>query len=138
MGWLVLALVGALACGCSEDELKLTRTEQQRLSLDADTGRLLVQGRSAYTSGQFAQALALADSAAVRAPSLADVPFMRGLILTKLYRFDEAAAAYQLALEHDRDYEGAHYNLGNNAFFLGQNREALNHYGAERRLLARR
>jgi len=77
------------------------------------------------------RALMLLDSAAVLAPSYARIHFLRGDVLSTLYRFDEADEAFTRVLGLDPKYPSAAYRMGNNAFFLGQNRKALVHHYRE-------
>ncbi len=78
--------------------------------------RLLQEGDEALKRHDFERAFALADSAAVRAPGLADIPFFRGRIYTELAQSHEADTAYRKALAIRPTYPGGWNNLGNTAF----------------------
>ncbi len=80
-------------------------------------------------------ALEILDSLATSSYPL--VHYLRGRVLSDLFRFDEAASAYEAALDADPRYRNASYQLGNNAFYIGQNRVALRHYEQEERNLHR-
>lgn len=135
---LLFILLAALGAGCtrgSGDEA-LSITEQQRRTVDPQVARLLYDGQQAFQREAYSRALALTDSAARYAPDLADVHFLRGRSLSKLYRLDQAKAAFHTVLALDPAYRGAWFNLGHNAFVLGQNREALAYYQHEQDGLA--
>ncbi len=84
---------------------------------------------------EYVAALDILDSLA--SSSYPPVHYLRGRVLSELFRFDEAASAYEAALEADPRYRNASYQLGNNAFYIGQNRVALRYYGKEERNLRR-
>lgn len=96
---------------------------------------LLGQARQAYSQGAYADALALADSAAPFLPHRPEVPFLRGLVLAELYDYPASDAAYQQALARDPAYRSVRYNRGHNAFLQSAYREALRHYRDEEQLL---
>jgi tetratricopeptide (TPR) repeat protein len=96
---------------------------------------LLGQAQRAYRQGAYATALALADSAAPLVPQLAEVPFLRGLVLAELYDYAGSDAAYGHAIALNPAYRSVRYNLGHNAFLQNAYREALRHYRAEEHLL---
>ncbi len=128
-----LILMAGCTAGSGEDDL--TVTERLRRTLPAQVGQFLREGQQALGMGQYTRALTLADSATTHAPDLADGYYLRGLALSSLYRFEAADTAFTQALLCDPQYHGAHFHLGNNAFFLGRNRDALRHYRAEREAL---
>lgn len=96
---------------------------------------LLWEFQDAHSLGRFVYALALLDSATALTPALARLHFMRGELLTKLYRFEEADEAFAEVLRHSPRHLGVEYRRGNNAFFVGQTRRALGHYFSEWALL---
>ena len=91
-----------------------------------------------YQLGNYAAALALADSAARYAPEFADVPYLRGHLYTALNRYDVAETAYRRVLELDPDYLGVRFRMGNNAFEQRRYQDALALYQQERRLIEKR
>jgi len=100
---------------------------------------MLVQSQNALSEGGLQTALALVDSAAQRAPRLPDAHFQRGRVLAELRRFEESNEAYRRVLDLDPHYEGARYNLGNNAYRQQAYQRAVRHYrrGLERHPSAR-
>ena len=102
---------------------------------DAGTREGLWQVQRALDRSEHLVALDILDSLA--ASSYPVVHYLRGRVLSDLFRFDEAASAYEAALESDPRYRNVSYQLGNNAFYVGQNRMALRHYGQEARHLRR-
>lgn len=98
---------------------------------DPRARELLWDIQRAQKGNNYTGTLALIDSALVVAPRYPSLYFTRGQLLTKLYRFDEAQAAFEKALELHPRYVGAAYHLGNNAFFVGRNRDALRYYWQE-------
>ena len=93
--------------------------------------RLLQEGDEALKRHDFERAFALADSAAVRAPGLADIPFFRGRIYTELAQSHEADAAYRKALAIRPTYPGGWNNLGNTAFRQQKYSEAIQYFRRE-------
>ena len=61
---------------------------------DPEIARLMLQAESAFRSGYYNAAIAIADSAISLNPKLADIYFLKGRVLTKLSRFAEAEDAY--------------------------------------------
>ena len=92
---------------------------------------LLWEIQEAFDRQLYTQALTLLDSVVVLAPDYPRVHFLRGEVLSTLYRFDEAEVAFSKVLEIDPTYPGADFRKGNNAFFLGNNRQALELYQME-------
>ena len=109
-----------------------SRTEEARRNADPKAVEFLINAQGAYEAGYYNGALILTDSAARYAPELADIPFLRGRILTTMRQFEQARAAYEETLERDPAYPGVYFNLGNTAFLHGQAREALNFYRKEK------
>ena len=124
----VAALVIVLS-GCSAE----TNGEADRV--DPRAAALVERMQAAYDRSDWNAALALADSASAISPDLADVSFTRGLILTKMRRFDEAREAFERVLAVDPAYRKAWYNLGHNALLQRKYREALVSYEKERALV---
>lgn len=102
---------------------------------DPGVRELLWDIQRAQQGNDYTGTLALVDSALLVAPRYPSLYFTRGQLLSKLYRFDEAQAAFEQALELDPGYVGAAYHLGNNAFFVGRNRDALRYYWQEHALI---
>lgn len=98
---------------------------------DPRARELLWDIQRAQQGNNYTGTLALIDSALVVAPRYPSLYFTRGQLLTKLYRFDEAQEAFEQVLELHPGYVGAAYHLGNNAFFVGRNRDALRYYWQE-------
>lgn len=89
------------------------------------------QMQRAYNQGAYQAALVYADSAARYAPDVPDIPYYRGLVYTRLNRFDLSEPAYRKALDLDPTYRAAWFKLGNDAFLQGQYHEALRRYRKE-------
>ena len=129
----LIVLAGMLVAGCGgPDRQGPSASALQRQNLDPRARTFLWDVQQAQQRQDFNQALALIDSAAHYAPDFADIFFLRGRVLTKLYRFNQAQAAFERVLELDPTYRSAAYNMGNNAFLLGRNREAIKHYQREK------
>lgn len=108
-----------------------TGTAMSRRSADKETVSLLIQSQHALEQGVLQTALSLADSVVERAPRLADAHFQRGRVLSELKRFDEAEKAYRTVLSLNPEYQGAWYNLGNNAYRQQNYDEALRYFQKE-------
>jgi tetratricopeptide (TPR) repeat protein len=122
----VLVVLGGLAaCGRGEPP------PEDAQPMGPIVERLLRLGTEALQQHAFVQAFAFADSAAVRAPDLADIPFLRGRIYAELARLDEAEAAYRQALTIRPDYPGGWHNLGNTAYRQQKYSEAIQYYHHE-------
>jgi tetratricopeptide (TPR) repeat protein len=132
-GFFVVVLAAIAAGGCASREAGPVPEP-----LSAEAGALLERAQQALDHGAFGYALALLDSVSVRAPAAPDVAFTRGLVLTKLRRFEEAENSFRSALELDPEYGGAWYHRGHVAFLQEQFRSALAHYRQEQRLLEKR
>lgn len=125
-------LIGMLliaTAGCSR--------ESGRTSDEADprAAEIVERMQAAYDRGDWSTALALTDSAEEIDPRLPDAPFTRGLIYTKLKRYDDARMAYERALEVEPSFRRAWYNIGHNAFLQRKYQEALLYYEKERELI---
>lgn len=122
-GWMPVLLVGAvLAAGCGRPEPE---------PLDPATRALLAEAEQALEAQAYDRALALADSAARRAPGAVEPAFLQGLVHSRLLRWEEAAAAYRRVIARDPGFPGVWNNLGNNAVWQGSYREAVGYYRAE-------
>lgn len=121
---LILALV--VACESSREEV-----------VSPAVRTLLWDFQNAYERSQYTRALALLDSAVLYAPQYARLHYLRGDVLSTLYRFDEADASFARVQEIDPRYPSAAYRRGNNAFFVGQTRQALGHYYREQKVVGR-
>ncbi len=92
--------------------------------------------QEAYEDQDYIHALTLLDSLLQRLPDYAQLHNLRARVLSSLYRFDEAEAAYAQARKLAPNLKGVAYAMGSNAFFRGQFRSALNHYQSEIALLS--
>lgn len=133
--FLCAVLLGAAVLGgCASQEQQMTKTERQRLVLDPKVQRFLLESQAAFEDGNYVVAIALTDSAEKMAPDLADIHFMRGRIYTEMNRLDVANAAYEVVLETDPQYRGAHMNLGINHARRGDLRDAIKRFRQEEAL----
>jgi tetratricopeptide (TPR) repeat protein len=138
-GFVAAGIVGSLilliaACGPRDTRDGLSITERRRLTVDPRVGPFLLEAQQAYERGVYEMALAFTDSAERLAPDLADLHFLRGAVYTQLNQLPIAEAAYEVVLELDPAYPGAHYNQGLNASRRGKLRDAVTHFEAERSL----
>jgi len=85
-------------------------------------------------AGRFAELAALSDDAVVHCPASAPIHFNRGVALDQLERLPEAVASYEQSLTLDPTLADAHYNLGRLLEQLDDQRGALRHFSAYRRL----
>jgi tetratricopeptide (TPR) repeat protein len=85
-------------------------------------------------SGRYAELLRLSDSALEHCAGSALVHFNRAVALDHLERLDEAAASYKRSLALDPTLADAHFNLAQLHQQAGDERGALRHYNAYRRL----
>jgi len=85
-------------------------------------------------AGRFAELAALSDDALVHCQASALIHFNRGVALDQLERLSEAVASYERSLALDPTLADAHYNLGRLLEQLGDQRGALRHFSAYRRL----
>lgn len=128
----VMMVCGLLIAGCGSRDSVPSRTESKRKTVHPKAEAFIVRGDRAMKAGNYASALALADSAEKYAPGLADVPFLRGLLLAEIYRYEEARVSFERVLELDPEYEDAHFNLGLLAFQMEEYEYALEQFEAER------
>jgi len=119
--------------GCKPRQKEPDITPQQ-IFVAKITMSLLKESELALERRDYLTALALADSAGKYTPNLPSVHFLRALILEKLYRFEESQDAYEKILLIDPYYRGARFNMGNNAFRIGQFRKAIGLYRKEQEI----
>ncbi|NML44611.1 tetratricopeptide repeat protein [Ramlibacter sp. G-1-2-2] len=85
-------------------------------------------------AGRFIDLVRLSEAALENCPQSALLHFNHGVALDHLERLDEAAAAYERSLELDPNLADAHFNLAQLRQQAGDERGALRHYSAYRRL----
>lgn len=138
--WIVSTMLGGAllaTSGCGPDE------PASRRELDPQGATLLAQAQRAYLRGGYERALALLDSAEAFVAETPDLWFLRGVVLTEMYRFDESDEALQHARDLDETFRSVRFNLGHNAFLQSavfarnEYRTALRYYRDEERLLRR-
>ena len=91
-------------------------------------------------AGRYAEVVGLSDEAARHCRLSADLAFIlfnRGIALDHLERLPEAVASYEASLALDPTLADAHYNLGRLRDQLGDQRGALRHFSAYKRLQRR-
>lgn len=114
-----------LVAGCENEQASNVS------SLDAGTQQNLDDAQSAMEAGSFGMALMFADSAIAKQPRVADTHFMRGQVLLKAQRFEDAKEALNRVIQLNADYPSAWFNLGNVAFIERQYSEAIDAYDQE-------
>lgn len=85
-------------------------------------------------AGRYSELLRLCDAALTHCPDAALIHFNRGVALDQLHRPEGAAASYERSLELDPGLADAHYNLAQLHQQAGDERGALRHLSAYRRL----
>ncbi len=85
-------------------------------------------------AARFDELAALSDDAVRHCPASSLVHFNRGVALDHLERLPEAVASYERSLVLDPRLADAHYNLARLREQLGDQRGALRHFSAYRRL----
>jgi tetratricopeptide (TPR) repeat protein len=85
-------------------------------------------------ASRFAELVRLSDAALGHCPDSALLHFNRAVALDHLERLDEAAASYERSLALDPTLADAHFNLAQLHQQAGDERGALRHYSAYRRL----
>jgi tetratricopeptide (TPR) repeat protein len=83
---------------------------------------------------RFAELAALCDEALQHCPASSLIHFNRGVALDHLEYLPEAMASYEQSLALDPTLADAHYNLGRLQELIGDQRGALRHFNAYRRL----
>ncbi len=98
------------------------------LKAERDLAMVLRAVTAEYEAGEYAAAMARLD--ALPAPAAADPAAlnMRGALLTKLQRYDDARAVFAGILEKDPEYFPAVFNMGELLFLQGQYNEALEYF----------
>jgi tetratricopeptide (TPR) repeat protein len=85
-------------------------------------------------AGRYSELVRLSDAALQHRPNSALLHFNRAVALDHLGRLDEAAAGYERSLALDPTLADAHFNLAELHQEAGDERGALRHYSAYRRL----
>ena len=85
-------------------------------------------------AGRFSELVRLSDAALAHCPGSALLHFNRAVALDHLERLEEAAASYERSLALDPTLADAHFNLAQLHQQAGDERGALRHYSAYRRL----
>lgn len=83
------------------------------------------QATQSIQSGQFAQALELADQAIALTPDDSEAQILRGIALSQTQRPDEATAAFRKAISLSPYNAKAYFNLAVHLYSTGQKVEAL-------------
>jgi tetratricopeptide (TPR) repeat protein len=108
---------------------------RQAIALEPDLeGAWLNLGAMLSEAGRFVELAALCDEALARLPTSSLIHFNRGVALDHLERLPEAIASYERSLALDPMLADAHYNLGRLQEQIGDQRGALKHFSAYRRL----
>jgi tetratricopeptide (TPR) repeat protein len=107
----------------------------QALALDPTLeGAYLNLGVLWAEAGRFSELVRLSDAALQHCSECALIHFNRGVALDHLELLDEAAASYERSLALDPTLADAHFNLAQLHQQAGDERGALRHYSAYRRL----
>jgi tetratricopeptide (TPR) repeat protein len=85
-------------------------------------------------AGRYSELLRLSEAGVRHCPQSALLHFNRGIALDHLDRLEEAAASYERSLAIDPRLADAHFNLARLHEQAGDERGALRHYSAYRRL----
>jgi tetratricopeptide (TPR) repeat protein len=85
-------------------------------------------------AGRYSELVRLSDTALQHCPGSALLHFNRGVALDHLERLEQAAASYERSLALDPSLADAHFNLAKLHQQAGDERGALRHYSAYRRL----
>ncbi len=85
-------------------------------------------------ASRFAELALLCDEALVHCPASSLIHFNRGVALDHLERLLEAMVSYERSLALDPTLADAHYNLGRLQEQVGDQRGAVRHFSAYRRL----
>jgi tetratricopeptide (TPR) repeat protein len=86
------------------------------------------QANKAVQAGKFTEAEKQIDVAGKLQPNAAEVPNLRGVLLTREQRYDEAVEKYNQALAIDPKFYPAKFNLAEVALLRGNVPEALQRY----------
>jgi tetratricopeptide (TPR) repeat protein len=90
--------------------------------------QLLLRAEAALARYAFAEALALADSAAHYDPEEPAIAFLQGRLYAEMAQFPKAESAYQEVLRRNPRFKGAWHNLANLKARQHQFREAIRLY----------
>jgi len=131
---LLMVLLVGIGCNSKSDDKVSSKTELLRRDLDSKVTLFLFEAEDSFRQRTFSTALRLIDSAEVYAPELADIPFLRGRILTELSQYNQAQAAYEKVVSLDPYYRSAWFKLGNSAFRQKQYHKALVLYRKEQQV----
>ncbi len=85
-------------------------------------------------AGRFTELAELSEQAVLHCPGSPLIQFNRGVALDHLEQLPQAIASYEKSLALDPTLADAHYNLGRLREQLGDERGALRHFSAYRRL----
>ena len=109
--------------------LLLADLDPARAATDTAKFNLAVdQATRAIQAGKFADAEKQINAAAKFQPNAAEIPNLRGVLLTRKRRYDEAAEKYNRALAIDPKFYPAKFNLAELALLRGNVPEALQRY----------
>jgi|GEM_PF-1200465 len=86
------------------------------------------QAYKAIQAGKFAEAEKQIEAAGRLQPNAAEIPNLRGVLLTREQRYDEAAEKYHQAIAIDPNFYPAKFNLAELAWLHGDVPEALQRY----------
>lgn len=120
-----------LSAGCQEDDSTESLQAIPSEPIPRAATNLVTRGQMAMTDGNFVQALRAVDEGIRRAPHFTRGYFVRGQILTRMNRLEEAREAFEHVLNTDPSFSQIHFYLGNNAVQRRQFSEALSHFDAE-------
>lgn len=106
--------------------------------LDAEASRLLDDALVTQEQGYTQLALVFVDSAIAHQPNHAAPHFFKARMMVELNRLEEAEEAFKKALQFDKEYQHAWFELGNIAFSHREYSEAISRYDQEVALLDRK
>lgn len=124
--------IGLFLAGCERSDQESAEAAQP---MSPAVHQLLKGADEALMRYDYTLAFAIADSAEKLAPSLADIPFLRGRIYAELLRLDEADSLYRKVLTIRPTYPGAWHNLGNTSFRRQEYTSAIDYYSRELAIL---
>ncbi len=135
----VLFVIVLHATGCGGESVDDRAAAERDVTERPATGSVdpLVEafmGRAewAESQGAYVAALTMCDRIHRRDPDYVPAYFLRGRVLGKLNRYEEARQAFEKVLEIEPDFEGGRFALGNNAAQQGRYTEALKYFRQER------
>lgn len=119
----------------STDAAAAEAAYQQAISLAPEfEAAYLNLGAMLCEAGRFAELVTLCDEALVHCAASSLIHFNRGVALDHLERLPEAITSYERSLALDATLADAHYNLGRLQEQMGDQRGALRHFSAYKRL----